>query len=290
MNGQAQNGKSWRETVLHPRPRTWANAARTLLVIAWALCGNMPASAEPPQVLLYLPLDGSPDAVVAADGYGKGCCAEIVYHAGKRGQAARIGSDHSPCSLMVPAGVNVDKLRGSLELWYQPDWEAGDAAANRPHRVLVTDGRPANESGAFALTTQGGNLGFSFWTTAHVGVGAAIGHWKKGEWHQIVVTWDGTSGMKLFLDGKPVAQCKATWTREAAAPSRYFYLGGEWNGTHRADGWFHDVRVYDQALTEELQSAVQPGHVAAAWLIRSRRSWPSAVPTSRWRSLPASSV
>ena len=167
---------------------------------------------------------------------------------------------------MVPAGVNMDKFRGSLELWYRPDWDPGDATTNRPRRVLATDGRRADESGAFSLTTQGGGLGFSFWTTQHVGVGAAIGHWKKDQWHHVVVAWDGTSGMRLFLDGKPVAQCKATWTRDAAAPSQYLYLGGEWNGRQLADGWFEGLRVYDQSLTdaEVRQAFAGELHVSAA--------------------------
>lgn len=235
------------------RALLWHSVLSTCLslLVSGASLPLTEAADQPPQTLLYVPFDGSADATVAADGYGKGSYTIIRYHPGRKGQAAEIGSRFLPSGLMAPCALNLDKGQGTIELWFCPQWDNTDPKQQRFHRVVVADEKDWNAPGHTLLNFGSGSVGFHLRTTEDLGVGASVGNWKAGEWHHVVVTWDCTFGLRLFLDGAQAGERKAAWTVSDVLPSRRLHLGCEANGTNLCDGWLDDFRIYDRALAPE---------------------------------------
>ncbi len=219
---------------------------------------------DAPRTLLHMPFNGTADAAVAAGGYGTSSYALSRDTPGKQGEAAEIGSLHFPCSLMLPARGLWNARAGSLELWFRPNWDAAAPASRRLRRVFVSDDRQPAEAGHFALAGGGGGIGFDLRTTERLNVGAVADGWQAGEWHHIIVTWDSAVGLRLFLDGKPAAERKATWDAAALGNPRRLHIGGEWNGKYLVDGALDELRVYDRALTPEQAQSAFAGTLAAS--------------------------
>jgi len=96
----------------------------------------------------------------------------------------------------------MDMEKGSLELWFQPNWNADDIV-NTPEK----DNRPVFfdiRSLAFYLlydNSQRLKLNVYCDNRYHTAVRERI-PWEKGTWHHIVATWDCPKGeLKLFVDG-----------------------------------------------------------------------------------------
>ncbi|MCX7598342.1 MAG: family 10 glycosylhydrolase [Armatimonadetes bacterium] len=236
------------------------------LVMAMILSGNMTAPSaaqDQPKVLLYVPFDGSADAAFAADGYGKAAYTTISYHPGRWGQAAQVGSTGFPCGLMIPAALNLDTVRGSLEMWVSLTWDASDATRAARRRVLVANERDWNEPGFLCLDTAGGGIGFTFRTPESVHVGGSVAAWKRGEWHQIVVSWEAGQGVWLYLDGREVSHKEAAWDAGRVPPPRRLHLCADCNGRDRFEGLVDEFRIYDRALTAEQVAAAFEGTLDA---------------------------
>ena len=239
-------------------------AVLTLLIVLVAPVLLRPGAAQDvPRVLLYMPFDGKADAAFAADGYGLASYTTIAYHPGKRGEAAQIGSTEFPCGLMVPAALNLDKARGSIELWVALGWDASDGGQAARRRVLVTDERGGDEAGHFELWLAGQGVGFVLRTPEHLHVGASIAGWKAGEWHHLVVAWDAQRGLWLYADGTQAASRQATWETAKVPPSRRLHLCADPNGRDRFEGLIDEFRVYDRALTGEQVAAAFSGTLDA---------------------------
>jgi hypothetical protein len=98
----------------------------------------------------------------------------------------------------VPDVGKVAGTAGTLSFWLQPGWQEG----NQDDATLMElgDGRLQVIKNVgflrFEFLDDGGNKG---------GVGAPIGDWKAGEWHQVTTTWDGRQ-YALYVDGQLVSQ------------------------------------------------------------------------------------
>ena len=248
------------------------------MVAGLIACGAR--AADGPRVLLYLPFDGSAYARFAADGYGKASYTTIDYSPGKRGQAARIGSRYYPCGLMIPAALDLDKARGSLELWVRLQWDATDPRSGA-EKILATDEKADGDAGHFMLRMGGPGLGFVFRTpSTTLNAGASIADWKAGAWHHVVASWDSGSGLRLFVDGKLAAEQKGTWDPSATPPSQCLYLGATSNGRNVFDGSIDELHIYDRALTAEEAAAAFEGSLQTQ-NAQARRVEPAPAPTAR---------
>src|SRR5262249_23690214 len=97
----------------------------------------------------------------------------------------------------VPDIGPVSGEAGAISFWLAPDW----VEENQDDATLVRLGGrlPGVEKVhflRFEFTDQDGVTG---------GVGAPIGEWKQGEWHQVTSTWNGGQ-FALFLDGQLVSR------------------------------------------------------------------------------------
>jgi len=220
---------------------TWCAAA--LLLASASLA---PAAQGPPKLLLHVPFDNDAKPAFAAAG---GCSASYVhteFEPGKKGNAAKIGSSALPCGLVLRAQGLVPKSRGSLALWYRPDWDPADPDARRRDHVLVTDERRSVGLGRFRLAVAGGSVHFAWRGRTVQSASAPIAAWKAKEWHHIIATWDSEKGIALFLDGKPAADLAVRWRLPA---TDILYVGADSRGLSTADGWLDELRLYDRALT-----------------------------------------
>lgn len=91
--------------------------------------------------------------------------------------------------------------------------------------------------------------------------------WPKmldGNWHQMAISFDGTSGaLRVYVDGDLLSQSSSTTfnTQSNFGTADSFTLGGPDDNAHNANGWMNSLsgdldefRVYNKALsTEEIQ-------------------------------------
>ncbi len=98
----------------------------------------------------------------------------------------------------VPDIGKIAGRSGTLSMWLQPDWQAG----NQDDATLAELG-----DGRLELIKNVNFLRFEFTDDAggKGGIGAPITDWKAGEWHQITTTWSGNT-FSLYIDGQLVSQ------------------------------------------------------------------------------------
>lgn len=218
----------------------------SVLVLAVAAFGGAAARPEPPNILLHIPFDGTPEPAFAANGRKRASYIHVAYRPGVRAQGAEFGSDRHPCGLVVPATGLLDKAAGSVEFWYMPLWNPADPTQQKPLRALICDEKPWAAIGHISVRIERAALLFSLQGQQQVRISAPIHRWKPETWHHIVATWDGQAGMRLFVDGERAGELDATWV---LPPSETLYIGADRFGGNRADGLFDELRLYDRALT-----------------------------------------
>jgi hypothetical protein len=98
----------------------------------------------------------------------------------------------------IPDFGKIAGAAGTISLWLQPGWQEGNQ--DDATLIEVGDGRLQINKNVtflrFEFIDDGGNNG---------GVGAPIGEWREGEWHQVTATWNGNQ-YALYIDGQPVSQ------------------------------------------------------------------------------------
>src|SRR5207244_13108541 len=89
-------------------------------------------------------------------------------------------------------------------------------------------------------------------------IGAPIGDWKQGEWHQITTTWNGTE-YALYIDGQLITQMSHNGFVNLPSGTQ-LYVGSNYpEGQPGAPGKIGQVDVRNRPLT--------PGEVANQFLL-----------------------
>jgi hypothetical protein len=159
-------------------------------------------------------------------------------------------------AVVEPDGkTNLDFLRGSVSLWFAPDWGSGNGIGN--WGTLLEAGTwdvdLLTASGAWGLyiSPNGSTIYFSVQTN---GFGAnllsAPISWNSGEWHAVDLTYTSTNSA-LYLDGV----LAATGSGVAVSPgtnATTFSIGSDGNaggtGLLQARGAFADLATYNYPL------------------------------------------
>ena len=206
-------------------------------------------------VLFYLPFE---DQVVARQAKGKkepNAAKGIKYVEGIKGRAL-YSDDETYLSYSMKDNLN--KKQGSIELWIKPDWDVDDGESYR----IFHEG--------FFVHSQPNCLGLSKWLNRlYLSVSSPDHHyayipdWRKGEWHQIVLTWDNQKGAWIYVDGlaKCITATRHTW-RGTVTPQysweTKFYpemnIGTrlpEYSGSKGAHAAIDEFCIYDHELTSE---------------------------------------
>jgi len=202
------------------------------------------------EVSFYCPFDGAVEAVASA-GPGYAVCKRAEYAVGRTGEALRTTADSD--RICYVEGGNLDKARGSIEMWLRPNWEPGDTT----RRSFLWEEAPREVGGnAMWLWTHGGHLRFDVRDPGDSYVTHNTRPWPRGEWRHIVATWDCKAGVALYVDGKLSRAREASW--EPRAYSRFFVgSGGRSNAPALSD--IDDLRIYSHALTAEEAKAAFEG-------------------------------
>src|SRR5262249_34883719 len=80
------------------------------------------------------------------------------------------------------------------------------------------------------------------------GVGAPIGNWQPGEWHQVVATWDG-GVIVLYGDGAQGMAAMQSWASDPPPGTRVSIGSAFPAGIPVAPGTVAGVTIRDRALT-----------------------------------------
>lgn len=98
----------------------------------------------------------------------------------------------------VPEAGYVGGAQGSMSLWLQPEWAAGNQ----------DDATLAQLGDVLQLVKNVNYLRFELHhEEGMLGVGAPVTEWQPGDWHLVTATWNGNE-ISLFLDGQLVNTTK----------------------------------------------------------------------------------
>lgn len=218
---------------------------------------------EKPELLFHASFDGTAEATVAR-GSGKPVVAQhLSYGDGIRGQALRM-TRGTEADLAYALKDNVLPERGTVMLWYKPEWEF----EQRPFDHMLWRNlfgferiEPRVGSGAIWLWC---------WDTALRGDTADIDDnyiqrancLQPGTWHHVAFAWDERGG-RLYCDGRgSSSRFSDSWSPMVEAlkgTDRLMYdrenfqrfFVGSMRGQEQADGLIDELRIYSAPLSEE---------------------------------------
>jgi len=226
--------------------RLRAVAAIALLSIV----APLPA-AEQADVLLYLPLDGSAQPRIAAEGTEVTVLGPEQYAEGRIGRALVAGD--GAAQLELPAEGNVLAERGTVEMWVCPlDWRGDDS---KFHEFFATTRRGwillyKYLTPGTLLFLVADDRAQSSWTT----VSANIREWEPGQWHHIAATWR-PGELAVYVDGEQTASARDAPLSPDLGP--VIGIGDRpWHIERDARTLIDEVTVYRRALAAaEIEAA-----------------------------------
>ena len=245
----------WVNTLRHRGRGQWFAYLCAVLMLALGSIGGSQDD-DSVRVLFYAPYHGSVDAKFSS-GVGEGMSSGASFVPGKQGQALllQVGpGGQAGCAYQ--AHGNLNKFQGSIEFWIKPNWE-GKIGANR----IFLEEQAAFRAGEnmIRIWQVGTHLRFDVRDPKDRYLTADISSWKPGEWHQVVATWDASSGIALYVDGKLAGSKKSRWS---AKIHPRFYVGSDQGGGNLADATIDELRIYAQPLTEDQVAQAYAGKLA----------------------------
>ena len=156
----------------------------------------------------------------------------------------------------------------AVEAWFRTTSTAGGKIVGFGNRSTGT----SSSYDRHVYLTTSGRVTFGVYPGAERTLQSATG-FNDGQWHHVVATLGG-DGMKLYLDGRRVAQ--RSDTTSAQAYSGYWRIGGDspWSGATWFDGQIDDVAIYPGPLTA--------AQVDAHWTASGRTSAVPPVPADAY--------
>ncbi len=233
----------------------------SLLIVLFPLLAQpQPA----PELLFYAPFDGTAEAAVAKGALKPVTAKGLAFEKGVKGQAVRLTAAEAS-RLEYAFDKNVDPLRGTVALWYKPEWEAGPGEGRR-HLFGFTApwDKTRVGSGAIFLWHLGTALRGDTSDQADSFI-TARPPLDTGVWRHLAFTWDEKSS-ELYINGKAVTSKRDSFnplkqalledgaakrgglrTYDRAKAFASFHVGGSRDG-RQADGLIDDLRIYDAPL------------------------------------------
>ncbi len=236
------------------------------------------AAAQEPEVLFYLPFDGSANAAYSAGETpmgGRAANDVLLYEVEGQFAEGLVGQGQ----LFDKAGIeylsegNINQARGTLALWAMINWDG-----TRDDIYCTFFGLKG--WGLLYKYTNQTIMTFG-WIKSdaqyHYGCTAGIEHWKAGDWHHIAITWDAPVGVRrLYLDGELAAEGEIPSTH----PGEKHMVVGSSFGANPARAVLDEVYIWDQPLTAEQIAAVHQSG------LNGERVWEVPVSETASPSLP----
>ncbi|NDV24273.1 glycosyltransferase family 39 protein [Desulfovibrio sp. JC022] len=139
---------------------------------------------------------------------------------------------------VTPKNESSGPVSGEISFTFSPDWPAGDG---KQRALLAFNGHDWNRGSMYLEKTPQDFLQLIRWEKGKPScvVGQEIKDWKKGENHEINVSWNA-GGIKLTIDGKDYSgKC----TPAARTTFKSLSIGNDLNGGLPAEGMYSGVDV-----------------------------------------------
>lgn len=155
------------------------------------------------------------------------------------GQASLVEIDHS-ASLDITEAI-------TMEFWFLLDGNSAENVFPRP----FSKGQSTVDNGGYGIWVNDStttDIGFRSPTIAPTDIRSqALPDYNDGDWHHIVVTFDGAEG-KLYLDG--VNYVDIPVSGELSSEDEPLHIGDGRNERHFS-GAVDEARIYNRALSED---------------------------------------
>ncbi len=146
--------------------------------------------------------------------------------------------------------------KGVISVWVTFEWAADDGVnheiLNTGETSTVNAMRLAKASDNYLNFTMFGstNNGYKMLRYAVNTTTFASSTVASKTWHHIVVVWDETGPLYLYLNGTSVGSSVTggTWTNMKQLGS-YFYIGTTTSATNQFNGWIGDLRIFGSDAT-----------------------------------------
>ena len=189
------------------------------------------------KTLFYLNGDGTTQA---NNGTTPTASSGITFVDGIARQGIHIGPQGN---IQYLAENNVNVKNGTIEFWYQPDYDTRDFNINRN---FITVGLAHDHRNTMEITIDGAHNLVSYFNngTNVVGVGTSTNDFIAGRWYSIALTWS-ESGVSLYINGV----LKSTNTQKPGL-EKFGYnspaiitIGGYYDGNQGISGTIDDFRI-----------------------------------------------
>lgn len=212
-------------------------------IFGLSVAAILTAKADPPSVLFHCPFDGDIAAKQAA-GPDFGVAREEDYVAGKNGRALRVNTGTAGVFYIEPG--NLDKARGSIEVWIQPGWEKGDTGRQT---FFQEEGEDDIGMNSLWLWKYEESLRFDVRDPEDSYATTSIADWEPGQWHHVVANWDCEKGLELYIDGELRRQRNAAW--KPRPRSRFFVGNRPPQGDQPAQSALDELVIYANPLSAD---------------------------------------
>lgn len=162
------------------------------------------AQFEVDQATLFLArYNGSVDADFArGDWRGSPRLSPVEFVAARAHRGVRLPAGQS---IGYPAADNVSLDRGTIEMWFKPEWPGAEGVARSIFSISIDRTNYLNINriapSRLGIAMSGGPEGQATWRR----VDADVSDWQPGQWHYIAGTWDGAE-MRFYVDGREVGR------------------------------------------------------------------------------------
>lgn len=233
---------------------------RCLLLILTTQCA-LAASPGPSSVRFFLDFENGPAPRWAVGSRGTLAQGEPELCTGRRGSGLRVGPGAKLPQIAYSAPGNYDREEGSFALWIKPHFDPSTETEDYRHICNFT-------RHGFMLYWQrrGKVLMFATGTTLDgkwkwaYSPSAKVGHWRQGEWHHLLLTWQVTGAgahKRIFLDGKLAAE-------STVGPMHRLSMEASFTFGKSAPCVIDDVAIFRHALTPAEAAGLHAGHFDSA--------------------------
>lgn len=143
----------------------------------------------------------------------------------------------------------ISSTKGTISLWFRNQGQNADYGM----MMYGSSGTGGNGFGGTNEMHLGiystGELGFYIeGGTTDTNLGTPDSY-NDGKWHQVVVTWDSTANVVLYIDGVKVNS--ASYIGNSFNLSSRFHIGRADTGTRFYNGYLDEIKVYQYVRSEE---------------------------------------
>jgi hypothetical protein len=207
---------------------------------------HRPATHAPPRLIFRLPLDGDLAATTALGRREPSRAQGIQWTDGMTGKAARFGAGSR---LAYSAAGNLRKDRGTIALWYRPDFPPQHEGR---HAFFRENGPNEKGQNAMWLWLWNQVVRFDVREPGDKYLVRNVAAWQPGEWHFLAATWDARQGRTLYVDGvaaRAAGDSQSDFSTLSWETKSYdqFFVGSD-GGRDAADGAIAEFKIYDGPL------------------------------------------